>query len=405
MKNKNMITRTVLIASLILIVMPFSIKAQGQKDKIIHTEKRSVDRNGKDSIVTICKEDRENGVDIKRNIVIRDGDTITNIVTSDNSGTGPESGSSVIINGDSVVRIHGGVGGNKNINVEKKTIIIMNGDSVYTVKPGDGNVNIDVDTATIRRKFSLNKSLQDADKKGITISDKYVIINLNKLSHKDTAKEHIRNVEGRIGLEGFDLGFTQFIDGGNFGVSQPNRLLDLNVGKSVNVNFRVADLMVNLADHKLFLDAGLEFDLHDYRFTNNITIQPNAAKFNAYNDTTANFSKDKLSTQYLELPLMLCYNSNPKKQSHSFTIGAGGYGGILLGAYTKQISDAHGTQHYYGDFHCNGIDYGLMGIIGYGDVQLYGKFNTSPLFQGSYAAPNLQSFTFGIRLFHSFKWS
>src|ERR1019366_5389849 len=116
-------------------------------------------------------------------------------------------------------------------------------------------VNIDVDTATIRKKFSMNKSLRDADKKGIIISDKYVIINLNKLSHKDSSHTHMRNVVGRLGLEGFDLGFTQFIDGGNVGVSEANRLLDLNVGKSVNVNFRVADLMVNLASHKLYLDA------------------------------------------------------------------------------------------------------------------------------------------------------
>jgi len=243
------------------------------------------------------------------------------------------------------------------------------------------------------------------DKKGIVISDKYIVINLNRLSHKDSAHSHMRNVIGKIGLEGFDLGFTQFIDHGNVGVTLPNRLLDLNVGKSANVNFRVADLKVNLAAHKLYLDAGLEFDLHDYRFNNNVTIQPNAAKFNFYNDSTANFSKDKLSTQYLELPLMLCFSSNPTHVNHSFTIGAGAYGGILLGAYTKQVSNVNGTQHYYGDFHCNGVDYGFIAVIGYGEVQLYGKLNTSPLFEGSYGAPNLQSATFGIRLFHNFKWS
>jgi len=403
MKNKNMITRTLILTLLGWVGFGSMLYAQTNKSKDIHTEKQTITRNGKDSIVTIVKEDRANGTDVKRTIVIRDGDTVTNIITSENNGSGPENGSSVIVNGDSIVKIYSG--NIKKVDIDGKSIIILNGDSVYTMKPGSGNVMIDIDTATIRKKFSLNKSLQDADKKGIIISDKYIIINLNKLSHKDTTKEHMRNVVGRFGLEGFDLGFTQFIDGGNFGVSQPNHLLDLNVGKSVNVNFRVADLMINLADHKLLLDAGLEFDLHDYRFTNNVTIQPNATKFNAYNDTTANFSKDKLSTQYLELPLMLCYNSNPKHQDHSFTIGAGGYGGILLGSYTKQISDVHGLQHYYGDFHCNGIDYGLMGIIGYGEVQLYGKLNTSPLFQGSYGAPNLQSFTFGIRLFHNFKWS
>ena len=399
-----MIKKTALAFVLGTIALIPSLQAQDNHKKDIHTDKRIVTRNGKDSMVTIVKEDRTNGVDLKRTIVIRDGDTVTNIATSESYGNGSENGSSVIINGDSIVKIYGG-GGNKNINIDKKSIIILNGDSVYTVKPGEGNVNIDIDTAIINKKFSLNKSLRDVDKKGITISDKYVIINLNKLSHKDSAHSHMKNVVARMGLEGFDLGFTQFMDGGNVGVTQANHLLDLNVGKSVNVNFRVADLMVNLAAHKLYLDAGLEFDLHDYRFNNNVTIQPNASKFNYYNDSTANFSKDKLSTQYLELPLMLCFNSDPKHANHAFTIGAGAYGGILLGAYTKQVSDSRGTQHYYGDFHANGIDYGFMGVIGYDDVQIFAKLNTSPLFQSSYGAPNLQSFTFGIRLFHNFKWS
>jgi len=403
-----MIKRTLLAFALGTIALIPSLHAQDNHKGDIHTDKRIVTRNGsKDSTVTIVKEDRAKGVDVKRTIIIRDGDTVTNIITSENNGSGPENGSSVIINGDSIVKIYGGGGANanKNISIDKKSIIILNGDSVYTVKPGEGNVNIDVDTAVINRKFSLNKSLRDVDKKGVTISDKYVIINLNKLSHKDSAHSHMKNVVARMGLEGFDLGFTQFVDGGNVGVTQANHLLDLNVGKSVNVNFRVADLMVNLVNHNLYLDAGLEFDLHDYRFNNNVTIQPNATKFSYYNDSTANFSKDKLSTQYLELPLMLCFSSDPKHPNHAFTIGAGAYGGILLGAYTKQVSDARGTQRYFGDFHANGVDYGFVGVIGYDNVQIYAKLNTSPLFEGSYGAPNLESFTFGIRLLHNFKWS
>ena len=399
-----MVKRTILAFLVGTIAIIPSLQAQDSNKKDIHTDKRVVTRNGKDSMVTIVKEDRTNGVDVKRTIVIRDGDTVTNITTSENNGSGPESGSSVVINGDSIVRIHGGTT-NNNVNIEKKSIIILNGDSVYTIKPGGGNVDIDIDTATINRKFSINKALRDVDKKGIVISDKYIVINLNKLSHKDSAHSHMKNVVARMGLEGFDLGFTQFMDQGNYGVTKANQLLALNGGKSVNVNFRVADLNVNLADHKLFLNAGLEFDLHDYGFINNVTIQPNASKFNAYKDSSTNFSRDKLSTQYLELPLMLCFSSNPKHDKESFIIGAGAYGGILLGDYTKQVSDAHGLQRYYGDFHCNGIDYGFMGVIGFHDIQVYAKFNTSPLFEGSYGAPNLQSFTLGMRFFHRIKWS
>src|ERR1700722_3223264 len=120
MKNSNMIMKTALVFLAGTLATTFSLKAQNGHDKDIHTDKRTITRNGKDSIVTIVKEDRSNGLDVKRTIVIRDGDTVTNIATSESNGSGIENGSSVIINGDSIVKIYG-AGGNKNTNAEKKT--------------------------------------------------------------------------------------------------------------------------------------------------------------------------------------------------------------------------------------------------------------------------------------------
>lgn len=173
----------------------------------------------------------------------------------------------------------------------------------------------------------------------------------------------------------------------------------------MNVNFRVFDLKINLINHQLYLNTGVEFNLHDYGFVNNVTLNPNSPKFSDFKDTTANFSRDKLSTQYLEVPVMLCFNSNPRHKDHNFNIGIGGYYGIMLGAYTKQVSDQRGLQRIYSNFECNPIDYGLIGQIGLGGSQFYFKYNMPSVFDNSKGGPELQSFTVGVKLFNPFGWS
>src|ERR1017187_181326 len=404
MKTNNMIRGNIkTLMAFGFVCIGFSLFAQDGAKKDIHTEKRTVIGNRKDSTLTIIKEDRENGNDVKRTIVIRDGDTITNIIISKNSDNNSGKESSIIVDGDSIVKIEKGQGNKNSINQRK--VIILNGDSIITLNPEDADVNIVVDTACIRNKMLVEKSLQGSDKKGIFISDKYIVINMKKLSHRDTIKKKLKAGVIKVGLEGFDLGFTQFVDHGHYGVNQENALLGIYPYKSVNVNFRVMDLRVNLLKHRLFLDVGLEFDLHDYGFTNNVTIKQNSNQFAVYKDSTANFSRDKLSTQYLELPLMLCFQTNPRHPNPGFQIGIGGYIGTMLGAYTKQVSGEHGLQRYFGDLYTNPIDYGFMAEIGeLKGSQLFVKYNMSSVFDVSRGAPDIGTVTVGLRFFHPWSW-
>jgi hypothetical protein len=402
MKTKNILWQTAVLLTIGFACAINTGYAQGGSKKPVHTEKRLVSKNGKDSTVTILTEDMDNGRLQKKTVTIHNGDTTSNIVLTENTNGNNRGGTSIVIDGDSIVKINK-YGTGKNIKIDKRSVIIMNGDSIVSGPDGE-DVNITIDTAKIREKAVGNKTFRDAANKGVIMSDKYIIINTKKLGHKDSAHSKWHNVIGKFGLEGFDLGFTQFIDHNNIGVSDANNKLDLNASKSVNVNFRVFDLKVNLVKHKLYLNAGLEFDLHDYGFSNNTTILTNNGKFNVVKDSV-NFSRDKISTQYLELPLMLCFNSNPKHQQHSFNLGVGAYGGFLLGAYSKQVSDARGEQRIFSNFDCSNIDYGVIAQIGYGDVQIFGKYNMSSVFQTSKGAPDLQTITVGIKLFHPFGWS
>jgi hypothetical protein len=398
MKNINIIKQTTVLLALGLICCAGTLYAQDGKKKDFHRETRNVTKHGKDSTVTINKIDITNGQTVKKTLVIHNGDTTSNIII-EKTNSGIENHSNIIINGDSIVKILK-ISPNRN---NKNSVIILNGDSILTQTDGEG-LKITIDTAKISESLKNNKSFKDATNKGFTMNDKYIIINMNKFKHKDSSNTKLPAGTFIIGLVGFDLGFTQFIDNNSFGVSPANSLLDLNVGKSVNVNFRVVDTKINLVQHHLYLNAGLEFDLHDYRFTHNVTIKPNSDVFTPIDDKTAHFSKDKLSTQYLELPVMLFVNTNPRHSNKAFRIGAGGYYGILLGSYTKQISAENGKQHYYGDFQCNPIDYGAMAVIGYGHVDLFAKYNMSSVFDTNKGGPNLQSITFGVKLFHPFGW-
>jgi len=405
MKTINFVKQTTVLLSIgILAASSSSLFAQEGKNKDIHTEKVTVSKHGKDSTITILKEDASNGKTVKKTIVVHNGDTSVNTVTENSSGAMDYT--SIVIDGDSLVKIVKGVG------KPGTHFIIMNGDTIPT-HGTSGSIGITIDTALINQRYKNSKAFRDAAQKGFTMSNKYIIINTDKLSKKDSGK-HERKISAKLGVEGFDLGFTQFMDAGHFGVNPSNNLLDLNVGKSINVNFRVIDMKIALIHHYVYLDAGLEFDLHDYTFNNNVSLKQGNGSGSFYKDTTATFTTDKLKTGYLELPLMLCFSTNPYHRQRAMTFGVGGYAGILLGANTRQVSNERGDQIINNNFGCNNIDYGLEAEIGYGGVEIFAKYNMSSILQSSKLGstdpsemgyPNLQSITFGIKLFHPFKWS
>jgi hypothetical protein len=163
--------------------------------------------------------------------------------------------------------------------------------------------------------------------------------------------------------------------------------------KSVNVNIWIFMQRINLIRHVVNLQYGLGVEMNNFRFQNNISYIP------GYQTTiirdTVNFSKNKLFTEYLTMPLMLNFDANPFHHSRAFQLSFGVSGGYLFKARTKQVSDIRGKVKDNQAFNLEKFRGSLVAEIGYGNLKFYGSYSLTPLHQDGLVQ---YPFSIGIRL-------
>ena len=176
-----------------------------------------------------------------------------------------------------------------------------------------------------------------------------------------------------------DLGFANYRDETNYPLAQASGYLkqvgsstkvdantnNLNTGKSSNFNLWFFMQKHNIANHKLNLKYGLGLEMYNFRYDRSLSYRKDPNPF-AYTDTIG-FRKNKLFVEYLTVPFMLNFNSNPNnKQSFSFSAGISA--GYLVSSRNKQISTERGKQKSQGGFNLNPWRLAAVGEIGLGPV-------------------------------------
>jgi hypothetical protein len=95
-------------------------------------------------------------------------------------------------------------------------------------------------------------------------------------------------------------------------------------------------------------------------------------------------AKSQLITNYLEIPLELCYRTRPDDPARSFKIAVGARFGYMFDSFTKvkyreggEIKKIKDKQ----DFELNKFRYSLTARVGLGNISLFGYYNMTPLFE------------------------
>lgn len=176
-------------------------------------------------------------------------------------------------------------------------------------------------------------------------------------------------------------------------------LLELDNSKSMYVNIHIVDVSFSLYKNYVQLCTGIGYEFNNYRFAKDITLTPRIDSLQIITESI-HFEKNKLLTQYLTIPLLLNIETNPSQPSKSFHISLGGEMGYFLKGKTKQISSEHGKVKQYDDFNAQALTLDFVGMLGYGDLSAFVKFNP---FSGSQREvfknnlmPNLTVVSFGI---------
>ncbi|MBZ5857930.1 outer membrane beta-barrel protein [Flavihumibacter profundi] len=202
----------------------------------------------------------------------------------------------------------------------------------------------------------------------------------------------------------FDFGFNNFTDNTNYSsadvaVYAPGSNADwfgLRNNKSVNVNLWIFMQRLNIYKHVVNLKYGAGFEWYNFRFDDNIRYYKNPPRIEM--DTVITYSKNKLATDYVTIPLMLNFNFTPNNPEYkSFGISAGISAGYLYNSRNKYISDETGKQKTKGDLGLEDFKLAYIAEVQLGPIKLYGSYATQTMYKkGLDHTP----YAVGLRLSH-----
>lgn len=232
-----------------------------------------------------------------------------------------------------------------------------------------------------------------------------------------TIGNHRKQKESNISTSSFifDIGFSNWTDKTDYVQAKADGYLvgspDLTANdfklktiKSVNVNIWFFMQRMNLIKHYVNLKYGLGLELNNYRFKNDISFDEGGV--NPWNPSqniphpfvfrdSVDFSKNKLAADYVTIPLMLNFRTNPNSSDKGISLSAGVSMGYLYSSRNKQVSDTRGKEKNRGDYDLEKWKFSYVGELGLGPVHLYGSYSPKSIFQNDL---NFTPYNIGIRL-------
>ncbi len=219
-------------------------------------------------------------------------------------------------------------------------------------------------------------------------------------NRRDTSKDHDKF---KIYWAGIGLGLNGYLNANNeTKIPAGYNFLELNYPKSINVSLNFFEQKIPLWKKHINIVTGMGADISNYRFENKNYILQSSSNFtSAVYDSIVSFKKNKLSVIYLNVPLLLQFDTNPfSKNNKTVHLSAGVVGGLRLWSHTKQEYEIGGTTFKpktHDDFNLNPFRYSAMARIGYGNLDLYASYALNTMFKKN-EGPQLYPFTVGITL-------
>lgn len=260
----------------------------------------------------------------------------------------------------------------------------------------------EADTIRIGNIVIINKGDKHDEHKG----------NSTKVTIGKKHKKNLSNVSTNWLI--FDLGFANYTDKtdynstGSYLYNRPGAVplgksdFNLNDGKSVNVNIWFFIQRLNLIKHTVNLKYGLGLDLNNYRYKSAANISYLESNPYITNQATSaviirdsiNFSKNKLAADYISVPLMLNFLTNPGYNNKGLSFSIGVSAGYLYNSRNKQISPEKGKLKNRGDYDLEHFKLSYVAELGLGPIKLYGNYTPKSMY--SYGL-NMETYAFGIR--------
>ena len=160
---------------------------------------------------------------------------------------------------------------------------------------------------------------------------------------------------------------------------------------------------LNLIKHYVNLKYGLGLELNNYRFKTALSMKEGGS--NPYDLShninhpfifrdSISFSKNKLAADYVTIPFMLNFRTNPNNSDKGLSLSAGVSVGYLYSSRNKQVSE-RGKHKNRGDYDLEKWKFSYIAELGLGPAHLYGSYSPNSIFEKGL---NLMPYNIGIRL-------
>jgi hypothetical protein len=203
----------------------------------------------------------------------------------------------------------------------------------------------------------------------------------------------------------FDLALVNYLDEtkyaenkslSNPAIGQPlsKFKMQLNNGKSTNINIWVVQQKYRLKNPAFYLKYGLGLEMFNFRYEYGINFRKNESMFIYLNDES--YEKNKLFTSYLSAPIQFGYDFKLKNDK-ILGVSGGLVTGYLFKSYNKQINRELGKEKYKSNFSLR--DMRLAGIfeIRIDKLKFFGTASLQNMLDKMNTNQSLYPYSFGLR--------
>jgi hypothetical protein len=211
---------------------------------------------------------------------------------------------------------------------------------------------------------------------------------------------------------GIDLGVNVLMNADmSTDLGEGNEWLDLNYARSLSWNFNIIEQKIRLAKDYVGIITGLGLSYNSYGLGDSVVVASKFSFFdadtnlvvmdstNGFNSPSYEFTKNKLRTTHLKVPLMLEFNTS-KDNDRSFHVAAGVIGGWRIGSITKQKYQVDGDKRQdrnKADFNMNTFTLDASVRVGFRNFTVFANYALTPLFEDG-KGPEVYPATFGLAL-------
>ena len=269
------------------------------------------------------------------------------------------------------------------------------GSVIYMGNPETNNIDIS-GAGSVRQTKGEGSVGMDTTK--FKIKDKELII-VDKYEKGDKeGKQHKKKSQDFNNWAGIDLG-VNLLDEGEYAFKVGNNLPTPDYVKSLVIDINLFEKDIHLVQNYANIVTGVGFGFYNYSFRDNYTLNYTTGYTGFVQDTSVNYIKNKLKTSFVNVPLLLEFNTG-KDPDKSFHLGVGAIFGFMMNSKLKQkykVDDSERKVKIKEDFNLSPFRASATVRVGYGDLNLFATYALKPFFEKG-KGPLVNPFTVGISL-------